>query len=320
MSAPTPPLWERVLTFDCQSSQLIGILHEPAATRPTDVGVLVIVGGPQYRVGSHRQFVLLARAVARAGYPVLRFDYRGMGDSDGGPGKFDAIEADVRSAVDAFLAARPELTGVVLWALCDGASAALMYCNRDRRVQALALANPWVYTQTAEAKSYIRHYYFGRLLQRSFWTKLLRLKVSLRASLSDFLQKLLAFRGAARSEAGEGFIQRMLAGLRAFEGPVLFMLSERDLTARQFQDLIEGDDAWRQATNRTSVSVRALPGADHTFSSRDALDAATRTCIAWLGEALGDRRAQVALGVDRVANAGSRQGRGELRVGSSAER
>ena len=59
---------ERVLLFTCQGLSLPGILHPgaPDASR----GVLVVVGGPQYRVGSHRQFVLLARDLAAAGVPV----------------------------------------------------------------------------------------------------------------------------------------------------------------------------------------------------------------------------------------------------------
>jgi exosortase A-associated hydrolase 1 len=275
---------ERVLKFDCESSQLLGVLHEPVAGRNADIGVLVIVGGPQYRVGSHRQFVLLARALVTAGYPVLRFDYRGMGDSDPGPGRFDAVEADVRSAIDAFLAARPELAGVAVWALCDGASAALMYCARDARVKALALANPWVYTQTAEAQSYIRHYYFGRLLQAAFWTKLFALKVDVRGSVRDFARKFLTARSAAGSGDARdgGFIARMLAGLQTFQNPVLFLLSERDLTARQFQDLAESSADWRRAMQRANVAVEHLAGADHTFSTRETLDEATRRCLAWL--------------------------------------
>ena len=39
--------------------------------------MVIVVGGPQYRAGSHRQFTLLARHIAAAGYPVLRFDARG---------------------------------------------------------------------------------------------------------------------------------------------------------------------------------------------------------------------------------------------------
>jgi len=48
-----------------------------------DTGVLIVVGGPQYRVGSHRQFVMLARFLADHGVPCMRFDYRGMGDVSG---------------------------------------------------------------------------------------------------------------------------------------------------------------------------------------------------------------------------------------------
>jgi alpha/beta superfamily hydrolase len=72
---------ERAFSFRCENSWLYGIasLPEQASSR----GVLIVVGGPQYRVGSHRQFALLARHLAEHGVPVMRFDYRGMGDSVG---------------------------------------------------------------------------------------------------------------------------------------------------------------------------------------------------------------------------------------------
>ena len=72
---------EMPVVFDCEGSRLVGIAALPA--RPAATGVLIIVGGPQYRAGSHRQFTLLARHLADAGYPTMRFDYRGMGDSAG---------------------------------------------------------------------------------------------------------------------------------------------------------------------------------------------------------------------------------------------
>jgi hypothetical protein len=50
---------EEPLLFRCENARLVGILHRPAEQRTR--GVLLVVGGPQYRVGSHRQFVLLAR-------------------------------------------------------------------------------------------------------------------------------------------------------------------------------------------------------------------------------------------------------------------
>ncbi|WP_313872610.1 serine aminopeptidase domain-containing protein [Rugamonas sp. DEMB1] len=107
------PFDEHALQFSCDDAALIGILSRPrqAATR----GVLVVVGGPQYRAGSHRQFTLLARALAAQGIPVLRFDYRGMGDSEGAARDFEAVSADLRAAIDEFFRQVPTLRDVVLW-------------------------------------------------------------------------------------------------------------------------------------------------------------------------------------------------------------
>ena len=70
---------ERPLHFKCQDTSLIGILSMPEDSGKR--GILIVVGGPQYRTGSHRQFTLLARQFASDGIPTMRFDYRGMGES-----------------------------------------------------------------------------------------------------------------------------------------------------------------------------------------------------------------------------------------------
>ena len=58
---PQPALPEEIaLVFSCKGSRLIGILHQ--AEHCEEIGLVVVVGGHQTRVGSHRQFVQLARA------------------------------------------------------------------------------------------------------------------------------------------------------------------------------------------------------------------------------------------------------------------
>jgi alpha/beta superfamily hydrolase len=108
------------ILFSCAGEQLLGILSQPELASAT--GVLIIVGGPQYRTGSHRQFVLLARALAEAGYPALRFDTRGMGDSGGEARNFERIDQDIAAAIDAIFQHCPQLQRVALWGLNSGSS------------------------------------------------------------------------------------------------------------------------------------------------------------------------------------------------------
>ena len=105
--------------FVCNGEELLGIAHRPA--QYSRRGVLIIVGGPQYRVGSHRQFVQLARHLASAGVAVFRFDYRGMGDSDGYTTAWET-GLDIAAAIHEFIGLCPELDELILWGLCDGAT------------------------------------------------------------------------------------------------------------------------------------------------------------------------------------------------------
>src|SRR4030095_1965420 len=134
---------ERALTFHCEGDPLVGVLS--GATLTAARGVLIVVGGPQYRSGSHRQFTLLARHLAEQGVPSLRFDYRGMGDSGGAPRTFENVRSDIRCAVNAMCDVLPGMKDVVIWGLCDAASAALLYAHQDARVSGVVLLNPWVH-------------------------------------------------------------------------------------------------------------------------------------------------------------------------------
>jgi exosortase A-associated hydrolase 1 len=274
---------ERPLSFRCDEDSLYGILslpHGGAGAR----GVLVVVGGPQYRAGSHRQFTLLARSLAARGIPVMRFDYRGMGDSQGEARGFEAIGDDLRAAIDAFTGAVPGLREVVLWGLCDAAPAIAMYAPGDARVKGLVLLNPWVRTDDGIARTTLKHYYRARLLEPEFWRKLLRGRFDLGASLRSMAGlartalRPPAHEGAANADAP--LPERMRAGMRAFGGRVLVIISGADLTAREFCDLSAGDPAWKCLLDSPRVTRRQLDKADHTFSRR-----AWRDQVAdWTGE------------------------------------
>jgi uncharacterized protein len=295
---------EKPVVFGCAGEQLIGVLHVPEAS--IDVGVVVVVGGPQYRVGSHRQFVHLARALATEGFPVMRFDCRGMGDSSGAFPGFEALDPDVRAAIDAMTRELPDISRIVLFGLCDAASAALLYCTTDARVSGLVLANPWVRTPAGEAASFVKHYYGRRVLERAFWTKLLTGRLDVLAALVDFLKKLMRGLTGARADAVSSavpFVARMLHGLESFRGPVLVLVSEQDLTAQEFRDLCKSSPRWRAALGKPAVSVEEFAGADHTFSSGAARDRMNAVVLAWLsrGRSWQTRIAAAAVPTDTAA-------------------
>ncbi len=273
---------ERGIVFGCAGEELVGVVHP--APSPATRGVLVIVGGPQYRVGSHRQFVLLARRLAAAGVPVLRFDYRGMGDSGGAMRDFAAAGEDIVAAIDAFVGTQEGPREVVLWGLCDAASAAVLHAAGDARVAGMVLLNPWVRTEQGEAKAVLRHYYRRRLLQPELWQKLLTLRFDWRASLRSLAalrRRAHSGQGASPAEAAS-LPERMAARLTQFARPVLFVLSGRDLVAAEFRDCAAAAPQWQAIFARADVTRRELPDADHTFSSAASRDEVADATLAWV--------------------------------------
>jgi uncharacterized protein len=288
---------ERAVVFDCRGERLAGVLH--ATEIATDIAVVVVVGGPQYRVGSHRQFVHLARAVSRAGYPVLRFDVRGMGDSEGAQRPFDSLDDDIAAAIDAVLAHASGVSRVVLWGLCDGASAAWLYlqARSDPRVAGVCAVNPWVRSSHGLARTHVRHYYLQRVLTVSFWSKLVRGGVGWQAlrGLIAALRATLSPGQAADDRGPTDFRQRMAQGCRrCLPGSVLLMLSGDDYTAKEFIEHCASAPEWRDALRACAAQRRDIAGADHTLSQPAARIEVETATVRWLDELSnrdGSRRA-----------------------------
>lgn len=273
---------EYAVVLECGGGRCVALVH-PAPATGQRVGVVIVVGGPQYRAGSHRQFVLTARALASAGFPVLRFDYRGMGDSDGEQRTFESVHEDIRTAIDT-LVRESGVSQVVLYGLCDAASAVLMYCLDDARVAGLIVLNPWVRTVQGEASAQLWHYYPRRLLQRSFWAKLFKGNLPVVGALAGLFGTVRRSQSASSEAAAprESFIDRMLKGCANFRGQVLLLISGRDLTAAEFEDLCKRSRPWDQATRRSNVEIQRMAQADHTFSTRSDLERANALSVDWL--------------------------------------
>lgn len=269
---------EYAVAFNCEGEQLIGILTSPPT--PAELGVVILVGGPQYRIGSHRQFVHLARALANDGYASLRFDFRGMGDSTGDSRTFEAIDADICAAIDFFQSRLPKARRIVLWGLCDAATAAMMYAPSDPRVAGLVLANPWARATETHARTMLAHYYLKRLISRSFWEKLGSRQVDLKASTSEVFGSLAT---SARGDAGKGeFRVHMARAMSQFEGKALHIICERDLTAREFEAFAHSDMRATLAKRQSRDSWVRFPNADHTFSGSSTANEVAQVTADWM--------------------------------------
>lgn len=265
---------EQGVIFNSNGKQLIAIEHFPESTHQgqSHKGVIIVVGGPQTRVGSHRLFVHLARSLAKQGIAVFRFDYSGAGDSEGSVSTFTEIQDDIDAAIKIFQQRNSDITELTLWGLCDAASAILLYLNdfpKQANIKHLFLVNPWVRQAHTEAKAYLRSYYIKRFFSKSFWKKLLSGKVKAKSAfteIQDFHQQSLVSNDI---NTPNDFVTKMLQGLSQFSGKCDLLLSSNDLTADEFKLLVKSDKHWAEVTARDTINLKIINQADHTFSQRD---------------------------------------------------
>lgn len=269
-SATSVDVEESVVVIGPPGAELVGVLAQPAdRTVAKGIGVVIVVGGPQTRVGSHRQFVLMARALAQAGYPCLRFDYTGMGDSPGPRPDFERAGPDIRSACDALLAASPACTRLALWGLCDGATAALFHAATDDRIAAVIAANPWARSDATRSAALVADHYGSRLRSAEFWKKLFTGRVDMVGAAREALGHLMRARtrpGASDDAmSGDDLPARLGHALAAPREIVRLQLSGRDLTAAEFEIAMKAANL----TESGAATVYRLETADHTYSDPD---------------------------------------------------
>ncbi len=271
---------DRPVTFACKSEMLHGILSEPDVK--FDTAVIIVVGGPQFRVGSHRQFVLLARYLAQHGILALRFDYTGMGYSHGQPKKFFEVDDDIQAAMTFVSKQFPQLTRIYLWGLCDAASAIAFTAYTDDRINGVIISNPWVRSDASHSEAILKNYYRNRIFSWTVWKELITnpakiikaiislLNVSLRVLLNIFGKRNAnsgSIKEISQTERQSNLAASVLEGLSRFDGQICLLLSKEDLTANEFLRELENSGWMQNADNSNKITVHNIEGADHTFST-----------------------------------------------------
>ena len=200
----------------------------------------------------------LAQRLAAAGVPVFRYDRRGVGDSTGENGGFEASADDLAAAATTFRH-ETSVTRVVAFGNCD-AAAALALFHGEAGIDALVLANPWTIEESDSLPpaSAIRARYLSRLKDpRSLW-RLVTGGVDL-GKLLNGLRKV----SAKPSQTDSSLAQRIAQSLGDFEGPVTALIARGDNTALAFVE------AWQTpafAALRSRATMIERDTASHSFA------------------------------------------------------
>jgi len=134
---------ESPLIFQGPHAQLFGVMHEAAQDVPLQRPFVFCHPFAEEKLWSHRALVTYARRLAARGWPVLRFDYTGHGDSAGRFADFTAGTAldDIGAAIEQAKQACGATT-VGLFGLRLGATLAALAGDARRDVDALVLWAP----------------------------------------------------------------------------------------------------------------------------------------------------------------------------------
>ena len=233
---------------------------------PGKAGLLIVSGGNEIRSGAHRGMARLAAAVAAAGYPVLRFDRRGVGDSEGENRGFEHSGEDIAAALALFREICPHLTRVTAFGNCDAATALLLH-HRRGGPDALLLANPWTIDAPlgeGEANALpppaaIRARYIAKLKDPREWVRLLRGGVDLR-------KLVRGLRSARRTAPASNLAERLRQAMGWIDVPISVLIAARDTTATAFM-------AHWQTTFRNecdNIWLQSLDSASHGFADVEA--------------------------------------------------
>ncbi|NQX95008.1 MAG: hydrolase 1, exosortase A system-associated [Erythrobacter sp.] len=238
------------LTFACGSLKLAGTLD----TAPGKTGLLIVSGGNEIRSGAFSEQARLASVIARAGFPVFRFDRRGVGDSEGENRGFRSSARDIASAREAFCALAPDVERVVAYGNCDAASALML--TGGEGFDQLILANPWTIEDAAKDEpsalppTAVRERYAQKLKDPAEVKRLLTGGVNLGKLARGLLQASKSSDTQPSSLADE-----MRDGLESFERVVSILLAGADRTAQIFEQNWPAEDP----------RIARCEGAGHAF-------------------------------------------------------
>lgn len=254
---------ENPIVFENKGQKLFGVLHEPEGLRK-QTAVIFLHGWGTYRIGPHRIFVEAARTFASAGFPCLRFDFRGRGESEGNVAEITLLDMidDAKQAVREMLK-KQGISQIVLIGLCSGGEVAVGTAATDSNVIGAVLLSTPLLGRQAGTKDDIRQTanssrsYWQKLFMSETWGKIFRLRVNYRVIFKILFGHFLhSNNDKPQKEA------RLLESFKNYRGACLFVYGGNDPEASP------SEKAYRNVcAKHTRTVFKTIPDANHNFYS-----------------------------------------------------
>ena len=256
---------ERPVVFYNQEQQLNGILHSPIGYEAPCPAIAFFHGFTGTKVEPHRIFVKTARQLAAIGFYVLRFDFRGSGDSAGDFSEM-TIGGEVSDAIKSIdvLTAMPGVDSdrIGILGLSMGGCVAAFVSGQDARVKSTVMWAP-LSDDPPDRKQEI----LGRSKNTPTPEEIAQLNPNI---------------------VGKAFYEELLkispsATIQAFTGALLVIHGSGDDVVpvshgRRYYELMQGRDA--------PTALEIVDKADHTFNTVAWEQAVIAKSVAWFQQTL----------------------------------
>jgi pimeloyl-ACP methyl ester carboxylesterase len=294
---------------------LFGTLHVPAKPVTELPAVLLLSPGVKMRVGPGRLYVPLTDRLTDMGYTVLRFDFYGLGDSEGDLPEtmladvYNNIEVgryvdDTQSAMQ-WLTTNHGFERFILGGLCGGAITALLTADKEASVDALLsigmtvtlasnAATPAKYL-TRKELDVRRSLYFRTLLRPKSWLRFLTFQSEYGVIWRSMLRLVFKNDSAAASGQSVGsdsteeqrgnsnplFAPAFLGFLRR-GGRALMLFSEKDRLYAEYEEKFVLPFAQELQPFLPQLEQHVILDANHVLSSTEAKTAMVTIVGKWM--------------------------------------
>lgn len=281
---------ERPVFFPSGSSTLAGILAIPV--QPNGRAVLLAWGGsPLPSSGRNRERVRLGRELAEEGFHTFRFDYQGVGESEGELRRADMSAPHTEDIVAASTWLRSQgHPRVIIVANCFGSWSSLMSAPMIRQLEAVALVNGPVWRSHGGVGATRSLRWWSKKVKRFRLGKLR--SAERRALYLRLLRETVGSTMRARSASGSGSRSRdsrysQAVGHLLDRGIPTFLIYGNDDFRADFDSELANGLRARMEESDTPTRLVTVPDKLAVWS-RDAQDLLMRELLPWLRELVAD--------------------------------